>query len=62
LRKLRLEHGYTQEALAGIAGVHPRTLGGWELGKHKPTPGDPIIRTAVVLGTTVVYLLTGRNR
>jgi transcriptional regulator with XRE-family HTH domain len=61
LRKLRLEHGYTQAALADIVGVHHRTIGWWETGRHKPTPGDPIIRTAVALGTTVTYLLKGKR-
>ena len=61
LRKLRLQHGYTQMTLAEVVGVHLRTIGWWESGKHKPRPGDPIIRTAVALNTTVKYLLTGRN-
>lgn len=61
LRKLRLEHGYTQAGLAKIVGVHPRTIGFWELGKNHPAPGDPIIKTAVALHTTVKYLLEGKR-
>jgi len=62
LRKLRRQHGYTQRALADIVGVHYRTIGFWETGRSLPNPGDPIIKTAAALGTTVGYLLTGRNR
>ena len=61
LRKLRKRHGYTQAALADIVGCHFRTVGGWELGLHQPRPGDPIIKTAVALGTTVTYLLEGKR-
>lgn len=61
LRKLRLRHGYTQAGLAEVVGVHPRTIGWWESGKHKPNPGDSIIKTAVVLDTTVRYLLEGKR-
>jgi transcriptional regulator with XRE-family HTH domain len=61
LRKLRLEHGYTQKGLADIAGVHWRTIGFWEVGKHRPSPGDGIQRTAVALNTSVKYLLEGRR-
>lgn len=59
LRALRLEHGYTQKALAEIVGVNHRTIGWWETGRHHPDPGDPIIKTAAVLGTTVGHLLKG---
>jgi DNA-binding XRE family transcriptional regulator len=62
LRKLRLKLGYTQKGLAEIAGVHYRTIGFWESGRHQPNPGDPIIKTAVALRTSVSYLLTGRTR
>lgn len=61
LRRLRLQHGYTQAGLAEIVEVHPRTIGFWEVGKHKPAPGEAIIRTAVVLDTTVKYLLEGKR-
>jgi len=61
LRKLRLQHGYTQAALAEIVGLHPRTIGFWELGKSRPNPGDAIIKTAAALGTTVGYLLEGKR-
>jgi len=61
LRKLRLEHGYTQKALAEIVGIHWRTIGFWESGKHRPMPGDAIIRTSVALNTTVRFLLEGKR-
>jgi transcriptional regulator with XRE-family HTH domain len=61
LRKLRLQHGYTQKSLAEIVGVHWRTIGHWETGLHSPPPGDPIIRAAVALNTTVKYLLEGKR-
>jgi DNA-binding XRE family transcriptional regulator len=61
LRRLRVQHGYTQKALADIAGVHWRTIGHWETGLHKPAPGDGIIRAAVALNTTVKYLLEGKR-
>jgi DNA-binding XRE family transcriptional regulator len=61
LRKLRVQHGYTQKALAEIANVHWRTIGHWETGLHKPVPGDGIIRTAVALNTTVKFLLEGKR-
>jgi len=61
LRKLRLQHGYTQAGLAEIVEVHPRTIGFWEVGKHRPAPGDALIKTAAVLGVTVRYLLEGKR-
>lgn len=61
LRRLRIQHGYTQKGLAEIVGVHWRTIGFWEVGKHRPAPGDAIIKTAVVLETTVAYLLEGKR-
>jgi len=56
-----LQHGYTQAGLAEIVEVHPRTIGFWEVGKHRPAPGDALIKTAAVLGVTVRYLLEGKR-
>jgi DNA-binding XRE family transcriptional regulator len=62
LRKLRKQQGYSQRTLAEVVGVNTRTIGFWETGKHTPRSGDPIIKTAVALRTSVSYLLTGRTR
>jgi DNA-binding XRE family transcriptional regulator len=38
LRRLRLERGLTQAALAGLLEVDPSTVSWWESGKYLPSP------------------------
>jgi DNA-binding XRE family transcriptional regulator len=61
LAKMRKEHGYTQKALAEIAGIHWHTIRNWEEGLTTPRQGDGLIKTATALGVSVKQLLTGRK-
>jgi transcriptional regulator with XRE-family HTH domain/tetratricopeptide (TPR) repeat protein len=52
LRRRRLAAGLSQEALAELAGISPRTLRGIERGAHRPYP-DTIRRLSDALGLTL---------
>lgn len=56
IKRLRLELGYSQEALADILDRDKTTVSHWELGKHAPGT-DLLPLVAATLQTTVDMLL-----
>jgi len=60
LRKLRLEKGFSQEALADLAGLHRTYIGSVERGERNISI-DNIERLAKALECQVIELLKGEN-
>jgi transcriptional regulator with XRE-family HTH domain len=60
LRKLRLEKGFSQEALADLAGLHRTYIGSVERGERNISI-DNIERLAKALECQVIELLKGDN-
>ena len=58
IRLLRLEHGYTIETLAEMAGLSARFLAAVEAGR-KGTSSSTIIKLSAALHTTADFLLFG---
>lgn len=60
LKQLRLEHGLTQAALARELHVTQNAIFNWENEKREPSI-DMIYKIADYFGTTIVYLLDGKE-
>ena len=58
LRKLRMEKGMTQEAVAKAAGIGYRTYTGYEQNGRYPKKREVYGKLAAVFGCNVNYLLT----
>jgi len=56
IKRLRLEQGVTQQAVADAVGVTVRTIISWEQGARVPG-GDKIARLAQALGVSADELL-----
>lgn len=56
IRKVRETAGVSVEKLAGIMGVHPNTIRGWERGEFAPT-GKNLVQLASIFGCSGDYLL-----
>ena len=56
LRLLRIEHGYTQQELAGILYLRQNSCSDYETGKRQ-CPVDVLERMADLYGVSVDYLL-----
>lgn len=60
IQTLRRQQGLSQEALAQQLGVSRQAIGKWETGATLPSI-DNLLELSAILGTTVDYLLTGRE-
>lgn len=58
IRKLRIKKGLTQEELAGLANVDPKTIIEIELGKRKNPTIKTLTKVAKVFGYTPSELLS----
>lgn len=58
--RLMLENKLSQRELAGLSGVTPAAMNHYIKDKRVPRP-DAIKNMATALGTTVDYLLTGKD-
>jgi transcriptional regulator with XRE-family HTH domain len=56
LKKLRREHGLSQDQLGQKAGVHGRHIGKYEIGRAMPN-AESVVRLAQVLGVSIDSLL-----
>lgn len=56
LKQLRVQHGFTQEALAARLGVSQGTVGNWEGGKREPD-FQTVAALARILNTTTDDLI-----
>ena len=62
LKRLRKEHGYTQESLAAVIGVERSSVGKYE-GKSGVIPSNDVLaRIADLFGVSIDYLLERENR
>ena len=62
LKRLRKEHGYTQESLAAVIGVERSSVGKYE-GKSGVIPSNGVLaRIADLFGVSIDYLLERENR
>jgi transcriptional regulator with XRE-family HTH domain len=60
LSRLMVEHGMTVKRAAEIAGVGSSKIQAWRSGT-KPTDFEAVRRLAEAMGTTMAFLLTGRD-
>lgn len=58
LKRARKQAGLSQEALAKQAGISPRTLQNYEMGKRYPSNIEITLRLAEALGTSAHALLS----
>ena len=57
------ETGHTQADIARACGIQPGSVSGW-FGQGKPTKmisGDNLVASAILLGTSAEYLMTGKG-
>lgn len=60
IERLMLQNKLSQRELAGLSGVTPAAMNNYIKDKRTPRP-DAIKNMATALGTTVDYLLTGKE-
>jgi transcriptional regulator with XRE-family HTH domain len=61
IRDLRTRKKLSQEALAGLAGIHTNVVGRLERGKYNPTV-NTVTAIAAKLGVTLAELFEGAER
>lgn len=62
IRRLRIKKDLTQGELADKAGVTKATISWWEQDEKDDCMAKPLVKAAAALGTTVEYLMTGKDR
>ena len=56
LKELRTEHSYTQEQLAKLVNVSPKTVGAWERGTRQ-APIESVMKLSELFDVSTDYLL-----
>jgi len=60
LNKILKEQGITKKALSEATGIPQSTISEWCNGRE-PTLSEPVLKLAQYLGTTLEYLVTGKD-
>lgn len=61
LRKLRIQHGYTQQEVADVIGVTKSTISKYEKGQRNLS-GDHIEKLSELFGADRIYIFTGKTK